>query len=190
MNGVTLNVPGALAGDANTAALLDGSNDLISMGDPADGVFDNGTGDFSAEAWIKTSLNGERTIIGKRPSSGVYWQVTITDDSGHAGQLRASIFDGTVTRTAYSTVAVDDGAWHHIVVLFDRDAGLRFYVDGGAAGFTSGQMAGDVSNSASLQVGKVTAYGYLNGVVDEVAVYNSLLTAARIQAHFASGSGP
>jgi hypothetical protein len=51
-------------------------------------------------------------------------------------------------------------------------------------------MAGSVSNSASLQVGKVTAYGYFNGIVDEVAVYNSLLTAARIQAHFASGSGP
>jgi hypothetical protein len=48
--------------------------------------------------------------------------------------LRANIFDGSVSRQAYSTRRVDDGAWHHIAVQFDRHFGIRFYVDGVAAG--------------------------------------------------------
>lgn len=188
-NGVILGVPGALAGDSNTAVRLDGGNDRITVGDPADGSLDFGEEDITVEAWIKPSANDERAIITKRSSVGPYWQVTVTDDSNHAGQLRANIFDGSVSLQAYSTRRVDDGGWHHIVVLFDRDSGIRFFIDGTAAGVTAGPMAGDVSNDGGVVLGKGLGYPEYKGDLDEVAVYLGLLPEATIGEHHAIGRG-
>jgi hypothetical protein len=183
VNGVTLGVDGALATDPNTAAGFDGGNDLLTVPDPASGVLDFGTDDFTAEAWIKAAANDERAVIGKREAAR-YWQVTLTDDPNHSGQLRANVNDGVVTRQAYSTRRVDDGAWHHVVVRFDRDTGISFYVDARAAGSAGGAMSGDVGNAAGLQIGKLPDYPNFKGDIDEVAVYRSLLTPARIEAHY------
>ena len=111
LNGVTLGAPGVIAGDANKAARLDGANDQVNMGDPASGSLDFGTGDLTVEVWIKTLVNREQAVISKQ-DSGPYWQVTVTDDSGHVGQIRAKLFDGAVTLQAYGpAVRVNDGTW-------------------------------------------------------------------------------
>jgi hypothetical protein len=185
-SGVTLGVAGALGGESNTATRYDGVDDRITMNDPASGIFDFGTADITVEAWIKTSVHGDRTVIGKK-SSGPYWFVVVTDDSGQTGRLRATINDGAVTRKGYGTVRVDDGAWHHVAVVFHRASGIAFYVDGAAAGFTAGAATGNIASSAPLQIGKTSGGGYFLGDVDEAAVYNVALSAARIQAHYDTG---
>jgi hypothetical protein len=152
------------------------------MGDPVSGLVDFGTDDFTAEAWIKTSENNERSVFGKRGTT--YWHVTVTDDGSQIGRLRVNVFDGTVSRQAYSLVRVDNGAWHHIAVVFDRDSGIRFYTDGAAAGFAPGAMAGDLDNAAEFVVGKISGYSNFKGDIDEVAVYRSALSLERIQAHY------
>jgi Concanavalin A-like lectin/glucanases superfamily len=85
-------------------------------------------------------------------------------------------------------VRVDDGAWHHVVVVFDRDAGITVYVDG-VGRFTAGAFTGVIDNSGPFLIGKSTGYGYFGGTIDEVAVYPSALSAARVQAHHAAGRG-
>jgi hypothetical protein len=186
LSGSVLGVPGALAGDASTAVRFEGVDDRVSMSDPASGALDFGTNDFSVEAWVKTTLNGERTIVSKRPSTGPYWQFTVTDDSGHVGQIRVNASDGAATRQAYGPARrVDDGAWHHVVVVFDRDTGIVVYVDGQSLA-TAGPLTGDVSNTGPMLIGKATGYGYLAGDVDEVAVYPAILPASRVAAHYAA----
>jgi hypothetical protein len=182
-NGVVLGTAGSLQTDPNTAAGLDGGNDRIRLGDPASGAFDFGTGDFTAEAWVKTSVNSERAVIGKSDAAR-YWQITVSDDPGRAGQLRTNVYDGTVTRQVYSLHRVDDGVWHHVVVLFDRDVGISVYVDGAASGQSAGATPGDLGNAASLDVGKVPGYPEFEGGIDEVAVYRTLLAPERILAHY------
>jgi hypothetical protein len=106
--------------------------------------------------------------------------------------VRARIFDGAVTRTGYGpTTRVDDGAWHHVVVVFDRDAATIVYVDGVAA-TTAGAMTGSVSNTSSFLVGKSgnASFGYFAGDLDEVAIYPSALPAARVTAHRSRGLTP
>jgi Concanavalin A-like lectin/glucanases superfamily len=191
-NGVTLGAVGALAGDTNRAARFDGSNDVIGMSDPTSGVLDFGTGDFTAEAWVKATADNERAIISKRVffSSQPYWEVTVSDDGGHKGEVRATVYNGTVTRQAYGpAIRVDkDGLWHHVVVLFDRDFGITVYVDG-VSRTTTGTFTGNISNSGELLVGKSTSLfvPYFKGDLDEVALYGKLLSAGRIQAHRAAG---
>ena len=141
-NGVALSIPSAVPTDPlNTAAGFDGGNDRVEW--PDSPVLDMGLGDFTMEGWVKTSvspIDTERGIMSKRDPSK-YWLLNVTDDSGHKGQLRAIVFDGTVTRSAYSLHVVDDGNWHHFAVRVDRDAGISFYVDGTYSGLTAGAHA-------------------------------------------------
>jgi hypothetical protein len=193
-NGVTLGVLGALFGDANRSARFDGTNDVVGMSDPSSGVLDFGTSDFSTEAWVKATADNERAIISKRVffSSQPYWEVTVTDDGSHKGEIKATVYNGTVTRQAYGpAIRVDkDNLWHHVVVLFDRDFGITVYVDG-VSKTTTGAFTGDISNSGELLLGKSTSsfIPYFKGDLDEVALYGTKLTPARIQAHLSMGRG-
>jgi hypothetical protein len=189
LGGVTLGAVGALTADADKAAGFDGNDDRVSIGDPADGSLDFGTSDFTLEAWIKTTVHGERTVVSKRASSGAYWQFTVTDDSGRVGHIRVNGSDGAANRQAYGpAIRVDDGQWHHVVVAFDRDVGITVYVDG-VSKATAGSMAGNVNNAGPLLIGKATSYAYFLGQIDEVALYPRVLPAARVQAHNSVGRG-
>ena len=186
-NGVALGVPGAIQNDADRAARLDGVDDRVNMGDPASGALDFGTADFSFEAWIRTTANRDQIVASKQGSGTPYWQVTVTDDYGAAGRIRARLYDGSVTRQAYGpAVHVDDGSWHHVAVAFDRDTGITIYVDKSYVRQTLGAMTGSVNNSASLLVGgeTVSYYPPFKGDLDEVAVYPALVSAARVGAHY------
>jgi Concanavalin A-like lectin/glucanases superfamily len=190
-NGVTLGVTGALVGDTNKAVRFDGSDDRVGMGDPSSGVLDFGSGDLSIEAWVKATANGDRVVLAKRGTSGSYYQLVVTDDSGHVGEIRASFSSGGTTRNAYGPVIrVDNGAWHHVVVVFDRDVGVTVYVDG-VARSTAGALTGSLSNSTEFLLGRsgsLLSASY-RGDLDEVALYSGVLSAGRVQAHRATGLG-
>jgi hypothetical protein len=184
--GVTLGVGGAIPTDTNPAARFDGVDDQVNMGDPGTGALDFGTGDFSIEAWIKTTINGNELIASKQGSSGPYWNVMVTRDGGQVGRIRASINDGSVTTYAYGpSVRVDNGKWHHVVVVFARASGITVYVDRNNVRQTGGVASGNVSNTAAFLVGGAAGtYRSFKGDVDEVAVYGAALSATRVQAHY------
>jgi concanavalin A-like lectin/glucanase superfamily protein len=184
--GVILGVSGSNH-DADTAARFDGGNDKMAVPDPTDGSLDFGTGDFTVEAWIKPNASDERVIAAKRATNAAepYWAITVTDDPNHNGQIRANFFDGTTPHSAYSANGVLGGAWHHVVVWFDRDSGITIWVDG-TTRFTALLIATDVSNTGELQIAKGPNNPYFNGDLDEVALFSGLLPVARAQAHAAA----
>jgi hypothetical protein len=171
---------------------LDGGDDRIGMGDPSDGRLDFGTRDFTVEAWARATANDERVIVGKRAyglPSPPYWQVTVSDDSSHLGHIRVNAYDGTVSPQAYGpSIRVDDGAWHHVVVAFDRDVGITIYVDGVSAS-SSAPLPGDLSNEGEFVLGKAPGYAEFKGDLDEVAIYDGLLSFGRVAAHYAAAQG-
>jgi hypothetical protein len=189
LGGVVLGAAGALAGDANTAARFDGGNDKLVIPDPANGSLDFGTNDFTVEAWVKPSASDERVIVAKRPNSGPepYWALTVTDDPNHNGQVRAVYFDGVNTRTAYSSKGLLDGAWHHVVVWYDRQSGITISIDG-VSKSTAAAIAGNVSNSGEVGIGKAPANNYFKGDIDEVALYDGLVPLQHIQVHAAAAA--
>ena len=187
-----LGTPGALFGDADTAARFDGTNDLVGMSDPASGILDISTGDATIEKLgSRATAENERAIISKRVffTSEPYWEVTVTDDKDHKGEVRVSLSNGAVTRTAYGpAIRVDRNGWHHVVVLLDRDSGITVLVDG-TARTTPGAFTGSLANTGELILGKSTNLfiPYYKGDLDEVALYGNLLSSARIQAHLNMG---
>lgn len=173
---------GALVADSDKAPTLDGVNDRADALNAA-GFFDPGTGDFSVEAWEKTTANGNEVIAAK----GTAWQLTVTSDAGKVGDAKFSYANGAVV--AYSTARVDDGNWHHIFATARRTTqGATVVVDGvgGADATTTDTSA--LANTSAVSIGAGPTTGFFNGRIDEVAVYNKTLPFARILAHYRLGA--
>ncbi|MBI4089029.1 LamG domain-containing protein, partial [Candidatus Kaiserbacteria bacterium] len=83
--------------------------------------------------------------------------------------------------------------WKHFVVVYDGGAtdsatSYSFYVDGVL--YTTGKASSLIGGSTSSNIigyDSVPVGGYLNGLVDEVRIYNRALTAAEVKLLYNSG---
>ena len=103
-------------------------------------------------------------------------------DSGGRVAYRAG---GTTFTTALNTADVRDG-WHHLAVTVSNGA-TGFYLDGSLAHSATG--AGTAAATMPWHVMRNGTVGgqYTRGRADEVAVYDTALSAATIRSHFQAG---
>lgn len=172
-------------GKVGTALNFDGSTDYITVSDPAGGELDFGeSGDFSISAWFKTSVTGANQVI---VSKGNYW-VMVT--SGNVFQV--GISDGVGgTAVVDGSSNICDGEWHHIAGTFDRSGVLTVYLDGSVEGTPADITGeGDIDSSYDFYIGvTVGPLSYFNGDIDNVAIFNRVLSAKEVEYLYNSGSG-
>ncbi|SDO31354.1 PKD repeat-containing protein [Nakamurella panacisegetis] len=180
--GFTLNQPGAIANSADKAVKLNGSNAFVS----SQGAVINPV-NFSAEAWFKTTSTAGGEIIGfgnsQTGTSTSYDREVFASNDG-----RLNFLVGTaklVTPKPYN-----DGAWHHVVASSDS-TGRNVYVDGALV--VAGSAMTPLVTTGYWRVGGDSTAGstsrFLNGTVDEPAIYYSALSPAQVAAHYTLGSG-
>jgi Concanavalin A-like lectin/glucanases superfamily len=185
-----LSVGPLIAGEQNNNARdLDGVNDWVDL---APGPF--GTpAQLSAEAWVRTGST--------KPAGGYHFLLTNSSNEFTNGfslainQANQAIFVAARTAAqrglATSSVTLAPNTTHHVVGTYDG-ARVRVYVDGverGSAAFTG---ALTWNSGRDLRLGrKVNATGaasaYLDGVLDEAAIYTTSLSAATVLAHYNAG---
>lgn len=177
IGGATL-VPGVVGG----AVQLDGVSGYVQV-PPAKGL-NLGTGDFSLDAWIRTSSQtGPRVIVSKRGSTAGY-QLLLFD-----GRLALQLGDGAFT-VFDSGVMVADGRWHHVAVTVERASasGVRFYVDGREAGQRGDATLrrGSLDNPSPLRFGIRTPFAIFSweGTLDELTLHHRVLLPGEIAALF------
>jgi len=161
---------------------FDGSTTGIDIADDDSLDFDNADS-FSVEAWIKTTQSaGLRVPIG-RPAGGssMTWWLGLDPDN-------VSFFvqdsEGTSAQVT-GTAEINDGDWHHVVVL--RDAAtheIRIYVDGAFDNSASVTYLGHFAGNKPLQFGYHADGYYYAGLLDEIALYNRALPAIEIETHY------
>jgi hypothetical protein len=182
---VTLGVPGAIAGDPDSAARFESNGGAIVVGKDFDLV---GGTEFSLEVWAKPTVIDAtyRRLITKRVTNGASddgWSLVhnserhLTLETYVAGKWAGGLTDQSLPSGVYS----------HIVVTYDK-ATLRFYVDSALAK----EFATDIrlsGNGADLVIGAIsTANGNVwVGDLDEVALYHHALSADRVSAHYRAG---
>jgi hypothetical protein len=195
------------AGKYGQGFQLDGTDDAVTIND-GDQMWPAGS--LTIEAWIKTTSTRPTSMIVSKyacgnacPSgSSLAYFGLYTDATGHPGiDFRP---DGTqdITSLIASTVAVNDGMWHHIVGVRDATAmTASVYVDGALAASASPVAAqfGAMTNAdndvdlvtigASVVAGMTTYTSLYPGVIDEVAIYHSALTAAQVSAIYSAPQG-
>ncbi|MBX9244947.1 PKD domain-containing protein [Actinotalea ferrariae] len=188
--GVTRGTPGALAGDASTAATFNGTANGVAV-TRTDAWGENS---LTVEAWFRTSTTRGGGIIafGNLPSGNS----PLTDRQvymGNDGRLNFGSRGGSSGQVVTSAQAYNDNQWHHVAATLGA-SGMRLYVDGVRVGSRD-----DVTKGRDAygfwRVGGDNLTGWANrptsnnfqGVIDEVAVYHQELTHERVAAHWAAG---
>ena len=168
----------------DTAAGFDGSDDLVS----SNTSFNNPTV-FSIEAWFNTTTTSGGKIIGFGRSatgnSGSYDRhIYMTND----GRLNFGTYNGNLNIIT-TPASYNNGAWHQVVGTLGSN-GMQLFVDGVLVGTHPNTVP--EGYTGYWRVGGDNSWGgnpYFNGRIDEVAVYPSVLSSARVMAHYkASGA--
>jgi hypothetical protein len=181
VNGPVLGAAGAIAGDANTAVQFDGVDDYASVARQI-------SGDFSIELWFK-STQGIGTGATWASAAGLVDANVATGTNDFGVSLRS---DGAVvagvgaTSIVSSTSGDDDGLWHHVVFTRTQTSGaMALYIDGALVGSGTTANRGAVMDAPTINFGRIQTVGnYYAGTMDEVAVYNAVMTPAMVTAHY------
>lgn len=195
-NGITgtlTNGPLWASGKMGGSVSFDGSNDYVTMGDPASGALDFGnTSDITLEAWVyRSSTANNGTIFDKKggtnsTSSGymlLNWSPA-TDD----GSICLYVSDGTNQyETCTQTNVISTNQWYHVVAVFDQDSATntKIYINGipneSATLGTIGNV-GSLANATNFQLGRTgnSSTDMWPGKMDTVRVYNYALSKEQI----------
>jgi PKD repeat protein len=142
---------------------------------------------YTAELWFKTTTTSGGKLIGfgnRQTGTSTTYDRQLYMLNG--GQLAFGA-QGTVT----SPASYNNGAWHHVVAA-QGPSGLTLYVDGGLVASTSQTGAQNYTGYWRVGGDRVpsgASSNYFAGSVDEVAVYPTVLSAARVLAHYNAGGG-
>jgi hypothetical protein len=171
---------------------LDGSNDYIDCGGDADFSFTDGAGNdspFSISAWVKLDSATQARVAGK---GNMEW--LFGTDSSNQFNLILWSNDGTSAYLQKYSSVLSTGSWHHIAATYDGSntaAGITLYLAGSSVSSTDGSVgtyAGMASQQGALRIGQWEFNNsVMDGLVDEVAVFNSELSASDVTAIYNSG---
>jgi lysophospholipase L1-like esterase len=169
----TYEVTGLIAGDPNGAVSLPGDTGGAASGS-AD--FNMGTGDFTVEAWIKTTSAGFSNL-----------NLFLHTGNGFVGIDGGKlVLDMAVAANYVGDTTVNDGGIHYVVFM-KRSGQIRLYVDGILDNVPTSDSNTFGSSSNSINVGYYMSLGYA-GTLDELAIYKGVgLSDARITAHYQAG---
>ena len=178
LNGVALGASGSVG----TSASFDGINDAVEI--PINSPETN----YTYELWFKTS-------VATGGISSVRQGVNSSDDRDlylKDGNIYNYLWSGEKIGSSGKNYA--DDKWHHVAVVVQSGVGQKLYVDSELV--ASGAKGESNFNwDTYLVLGKAyEAYGQgfnfpaFKGSIDEVALYNSILSADQIRTHYIAKS--
>ena len=188
VNSPTLGVTGALTGDSNTAVTFNGTTQNITVADSSP-FRAAGTASFSIEAWFKHVGNFTSRQIASCMSGVDGWELTHYNGNISSSELSLGRYPTTGLNTWggwNGATAYLDANWHHVVGTYDG-ATLRLYLDGAPFGLWTDASPNSLPSTGTFKIGGDTVFW--DGSLDEVAFYNTALSADRIAVHYVAGGG-
>ena len=206
-NGTLVNGPVWTAGKIGGALSLDGSDDYINVGSAAN--LDN-LGPLTYSAWINLRSLDKRSIIFSkgdyytRDGNIRFYMNTISSERNNltfnAPFILGSVLKTSIPNTPSVTSWITAGTWTHVAVTWDggnSSSGVTLYVNGSpiiADRVQGTQYTTKADNSAYNQIlGGLLAQDAVNtsfnGSMDDLRVYNRVLSATEIQELYALGFG-
>jgi hypothetical protein len=185
-NAVSLNGSSAGTGEIDGAASLNGTSNYIQVSNSSSL---NGWTQQTISLWInaQTNMTNNARLIEK----GANNEWTLAFNYGSLNQELTVQNLGTNSPAITTSVAVADTTWHKIDVTIDNNSkALAIYVDGvlNVSG-TSASSASATNNN--IYMGQYGGGGYFyHGLLDEVRISNTLLSAAWIATEYNNQSSP
>jgi len=135
----------------------------------------------SGQAWVKLKADGTRHIIFAK-WTGYTLEVSV------AGNPYFQIRNAQGQLGSTSPTPISWGNWHHLAGTFnDKDKNITIYVDGEEQRTT--QLASSITYNQSILRISNTIYsgGAVNGLINEVAIFNRALTADEVKTLMSKG---
>jgi hypothetical protein len=147
---------------------------LVTVGDAP--ALDLTTG-MTLEAWVyPLTLSGWRTVVLKEAPGGLAYSLYAHDNAPRP----AATIVANVEASARGTSALPLNAWTHLAATYDGSR-IRLYVNGVEVGSATASSA-LVTTSGALRIGGNTVWGeYFRGRLDDIRIYNRVLSAGEIQ---------
>lgn len=188
-NGTLINGPTWTAGKVGSGALVfNGANSYINAGSSAslDNIQNQGGGGMTVSFWINPASNAANYILSKGPHSNLSgtWEIT---KSSATNPARVGFFkEGATDLNSSWNSVLTTGVWQHVVLTWDGTMianGLSLYKNGllVAKSVTDGSSPNsDAANNLFIGSSNGTS-GFLDASLDEVRIYNRVLTSQEIQ---------
>jgi hypothetical protein len=165
---------------------LDGLNDYIRIPDSPS----LRPTSLTLEAWVNfstTSSGGKilyKGLAGTGGNNGS-WQIQWASLELNAGIGDLTPGTNQVLHVPWYPVV---GRWYHVAYAFDRNtASQSLYLDGALV--ASGAQTKTIAYDAQpVQIGQTENFGFVNGLIDEAAIYNRALSGAEVAAIFNAGA--
>jgi hypothetical protein len=171
---VGLGAEGAVVG-GSSVSLADGS--YVVLGDEFDFV-DHAP--FTFELWIRVSdqLDDEVSLLAKLSTAGTFQGYTITvTDRPAPFSVALERWNADLPGRPVAMEILAPGEFHHVVIAYEAERGV-IYLDGL-------QVVADVSHAAMMNTDISLRLGErFIGEIDELAIYDRVLSADRVEAHF------
>ena len=176
-NGNTGTISGATwtaTGKYGGALVFNGTNARINVPNSASLQLSSG---MTLEAWVNPSTvsSAWRDVIYKG-NDNYYLEGT----SDHSGAPAGGGTFGSANANAFATGALPANTWSYLALTYDG-ATLRLYVNGTQIA-TQTKTGAITSSTNQLQIGGDSIYGqYFKGMIDQVRIYNTALSASQVQ---------
>ena len=194
-DGQLLGDPELVPGFVEGGLALDGARDYVTVGDFPEYRI---AGDLSLSAWVRVEPRDPPTlphpaIIGKPRAFALRLRSASTRP-----ELALHVPDAPEASHGYVTCAAREGldtGWHHVAATYSRSRRvMRVYVDGEldrkcTVTSPTGQI---VASGKALEIGRWRPNGdsLLHGTVDEVMLFDRVLSAAEVRARFEDPQNP
>lgn len=185
--GATLNQAPLI--NARSSVLFSGSSSGITIPYAASLSFINTA--FSLGCWVKTTQAVAVRLFDKSTSGSnwpEYW-IYMNASGTVTAEVRSSNAD-TPKVSATTTVTVNDGMRHRVFAAFVPSGTLKIYIDGVERASVTHALTSSYNNGSPLYIARRSTADYLAGNMDEVDLYASALSAARVLAHYNAGIAP
>jgi hypothetical protein len=164
------------------ALSFDGVNDLVTVADANDLDFTTG---MTLEAWVKpNALTAWQTVLLKQGPDGLVYGLYDSDNAQHsAGFVRIAGTD----RDVRESNPLPTNAWSHVALTYNSaQSRLVLWVDGVPRDERA--ITGDIMvSTGALFMGGNQFWGeYLNGLIDNVRLYNRPLNIIELQTNQAT----
>jgi len=174
---------------------FDGIDDYVEVADADNLSFGNGTTDspFSISAWVNMTDASKFRIINKYASSNQEYLLATDSTDKIVFTLYDDSKGGTISRKYNTALTSFQGQWIHLAFTYSGNSlnsGLKIYLNGtqvdnldnGTGSYTAME-----NTTAPFEIGKLTTT-YANGLIDEVAIFNTELSASDVTNIYNSGT--
>ena len=168
------------------ALSFDGVDDYVEVPDAPE--LSGGGKDLTVEAWVKPESVTQHVVIGKyRDMSWKDWGINIINNKLHFQyEYKSNNYD-----SFYGDSILNTNVWYHVAFVYSyTDKKTILYLNGMNDGTRT--LPTDLPDTDTpVQIGRAGgSYGSVSnfkGLIDEIKIYNSALTAEDIQEHCEQG---